>query len=176
MNKINLIGLRRAAIFTLLPLMACVTEDYDDGENAGLQPGDALPSFTVTMNDGSRMETADLSGRPSLILFFTTSCADCRRELPVIQRIYDNYSHAIGFMAISRGESDPAISRYWRENSLTMPYSAQSDRQVYSLFAPSIVPRIYIADSDRIIRHVYTDYPVTEYSTLSSALEALIEY
>ena len=41
--------------------------------------------------------------------------------------------------------------------SFAMPYSPQPDRRVYSLFAPRVIPRIYVSDAQGIIRHMYVD-------------------
>ena len=49
------------------------------------------------------------------------------------------------------------IETYWRDNHLTLPYSAQTDRRVYSLFASSGVPRIYTVDSRLTVTAVFDD-------------------
>lgn len=52
-----------------------------------LQTGDRLPDFEITLDDGSSVSTEMLKGRKSVIVFFSTGCGDCRRELPVVQVI-----------------------------------------------------------------------------------------
>ncbi|MDE6682689.1 MAG: redoxin domain-containing protein, partial [Muribaculaceae bacterium] len=135
-------------IFSLLLLMiasSCITEDEPD--TTSLKPGDKCPEFSVKMHDGSIVTTADLKGEKSIILFFNTSCADCRSELPQMQRVYEHIiaeNIPVRLLCISRAEREESIERFWQENGLTLPYSAQEDRTVYNLFAQSGIPRIYI--------------------------------
>ena len=56
-------------------------------------------------------------------------------------------------MAISREEDEASVAAFWADNGLQMPYSAQTDRSIYNLFATSIIPRIYFC-SDGIVTRI----------------------
>ena len=129
----------------MLTLAGCVTED-EPTEESRVKPGDRLPEFSVVMDDGSRLSTADLRGRESVIVLFNTDCSDCRRELPVIQELQDR-NPGLMIACIAREEGAADIAAYWRANGLTLRYSPQTDRRVYHLFAESVIPRTYVADS-----------------------------
>lgn len=151
---------------------SCIREKMQDG--ADLHPGDLVPDFTVTMSDGTSFSSSDLEGKVSLIMFFHTGCPDCRAELPVIQKIYDEYRLSIAVCCISREEPDRSIREYWQENGLTLPYSAQEGREIYSLFANAGVPRVYVIGRDRTIFSMYDDSPVATYPELEAdVLECL---
>ncbi len=62
------------------------------------------------------------------------------------------------FVCISREEGEASVKAYWEENGFTMPYSAQTDRSVYNLFASSGIPRRYEADENLVITHVAEGY------------------
>ena len=77
-------------LFVLAVFGSCISEDADKGsQGANLVVGDSLPTFQVTMNDGSTVSTADLLGSVSVVVFFSVDCGDCRVELPVVQRLWD---------------------------------------------------------------------------------------
>lgn len=135
--------------------------------------GDRLPDFSVIMSDGSEVNTSSLAGKVSCIVFFHTGCPDCRSILPDIQRLYDIYSGEVEFVCISREEPESLIAPFWDSEGLTMPFSPQEDRTVYSLFASERIPRVYISDRDRTVRYVFSDSPVPGYGELCSALESL---
>lgn len=119
-----------------------------------LQVGDRLPEFEITLNNGDMVTTESLRGSESVIVFFNTFCVDCRRELPELQKLYDEcilQNRPIRFICISREEGAASVAKFWEENNLTMPYSAQTDRRVYNLFASSGIPRLYEADKDLVI-------------------------
>ena len=152
-----------------ISLSACITEDeeMDDGKN--LVVGDRIPSFSIVMNDGSRVEDEDLLGKVSLIVFFNTACKDCQQELPVLQRFYEAFPQ-YPLLCISREESAVSIAHYWEQASFTMPYSVQEDRKIFQLFASQTIPRIYVVDEEGIIRMIFTDNPLASYDDLVKAV------
>lgn len=153
-------------------VVGCIKE-REKGADLGV--GDVIPDFEVTMSDGSVVSGEDLRQGVSCIVFFNTSCPDCRAELPEIQRLYDEYAlKGVYFALISRSESMDDIEGYWTANGLEMPFSAQETRYVYSLFAKSGIPRVYMSEKGGIIRHVFADNPVPAYDELKSALSGLM--
>lgn len=167
MMRLNII------LLTAFCLLASCIKEKTSGND--LKPGDRLPEFSVTMSDGSLVTDKDLGEGVSCIVFFYTGCPDCQKVLPEIQKIYDEYSaHGVSFALISREETYDTVLPYWQKNGFTMPFSAQSDRSVYELFAMTRVPRVYMV-KDGIIRNVFTDDPVPGYEMLSGALRLLME-
>ncbi len=142
----------------VVPLMfvlpACVTDDVPDTAPS-VAPGDRLPQFSLTLSDGARLSTGDLAGSPSVIVFFNTSCADCQRELPVIDAVSRSVGSHAHFIAIAREESQESIGKFWQQHDMTMPYSPQSDRAIYSLFARWGIPQVFVADAALVVREVF---------------------
>lgn len=156
--------------------MACMGSDPDNHEGANLGVGDALPSFVVTMNNGASVASTDLLGHTSVIVFFSTSCPDCQKELPELQRLWDATDRAVTpILLISRAQGQTEIERYWQSQGLNMLYSPQSDRTIYHLFATSRIPRIYISDSKGIIRYIHTDEVLPTCETLQTELKTIKE-
>ena len=127
-------------------LSACTEED----EGWSLKAGDPVPQFKVTMNDGSVVTTESLRGHTSVIVFFNTTCSDCRQELPIIQRAYEEHPD-IQFVCIAREQDAADIAEYWAAHNLTLPYAAQTDRYVYNKFASATIPRVYVISPELII-------------------------
>ena len=115
--------------YFIIGFLSLVSSCVNEKEDAGMQPdavevGDMLPEFTVVMNDGRTVESGSLQGQPSFILFFNTACGDCRRELPLVQQMYERYGAdgRMVFMAISREQDALAVGEYWADNGLTIPF------------------------------------------------------
>ncbi|MCM1369585.1 MAG: TlpA family protein disulfide reductase [Candidatus Amulumruptor caecigallinarius] len=150
----NKILLCMAGFVMSLLFAECVTDKDEPG--SGLGVGDAIPYFSIVMNDGSTLTSYDLLGREAVICFFNTECPDCQRELPMLQTEYDKSLATPGsnmiYVCISREEDAESVDKYWREHSLTLPWSAQTDRSIYNLFADTGIPRVYrISPDGRII-------------------------
>lgn len=152
-------------------LISCLGDEGEEG-TVNLKAGDAVPAFSVIMDNGRAVTDELLKGTVSLIVFFNTGCPDCREELPVLQKIYEEYGPKINMVCISREEGTHDIAEYWKDNHFTLPYSAQENRAVYYMFAKSGIPRVYIVDKTLVIRNVFTDKPVASFEDLSSAIEA----
>lgn len=159
---------------------SCVTED--DPEFVGLGVGDSLPSFTVTLSDGTVVTSlapeaapagaVSLAGKRVLVELFNTTCPDCQESLPVINDVYLSMKDEpdVFVFAIAREEEGAELAAYWDENRLSLPYSPQPDRSVYELFANTGIPRIYITSTSGTITSAFgpNDSP-----TLSTLLHLL---
>ncbi|MCH5225723.1 MAG: TlpA family protein disulfide reductase [Muribaculaceae bacterium] len=156
--------------FFSIAIGGCVNDKEPDGPN--LAAGDMLPEFSVVMNNGTLVSTSGLKGKTSAIIFFNTGCFDCRRELPVVEKLWLAFkdSPEVEIIPISREETAEDIKSYWDENGFTMPWSAQENREIYSKFAASGIPRIYISNPSGVITSVYDDFDLPSLQTLTSAL------
>ena len=137
-------------------LGGCSSIHEDDGDVVEkVKVGDRVPSFTVDVVDNgvhTTFSTAHLSGE-TVIVFFSTLCGDCKRELPELNDYYLRHKDDAGFqmIAISRGEGEEMVAPFWEEYDLQIPYSAQTDRHIYDLFASSVVPRVYFVSAQGIV-------------------------
>lgn len=128
-----------------LAVSGCVKEEEEPVVSLGV--GDAVPRFSVTLNDGSVFDFSVMQQYPCVVVFFDTSCPDCRAALPIVQTVSTHKSFTskdIRFVCIARAEGEASIASFWETEHLTLPYSPQSDRSVYNLFANSVIPRIYV--------------------------------
>ena len=139
-----------------------------------LEAGDALPQFSVRMNNGTRVRTADLLGQPSVIVFFSVDCIDCRHLLPQIQKLWD-MDLGLPIVLIARKNTTADIVPFWAFSEFTMTYSPQRSRRIYSRFAPSRIPRIYISDDQGIIRYIHADEHLPSAWELADEIESLTQ-
>ncbi|MBQ9705288.1 MAG: TlpA family protein disulfide reductase [Paludibacteraceae bacterium] len=133
----------------------------------------------MKMNDGGVVSDESLAGQAALIVFFHTGCADCRQELPVIDSFYRTAGTgdpilgklpSVQVVCISREEEEDEVAAYWQEQGLSMPYSAQADRKVYSLFASSRIPRLYMTDRYGVITALWDDRQMPSLQDLLAAI------
>lgn len=150
---------KRQILMLLAPLILCITSCVTDKEEPEwfLMAGDMLPQFEVTTIDGNRVSSTDSYYTELVIVFFNTTCPDCQRELPILQKQYEDNlmlpdEDRSQYICIAREEGAKDIEKYWNENHLTIPVSAQEDRKIYSKFASVGIPRIFYAKNGVIIK------------------------
>ncbi len=158
----------------LLLTYGCIKEDDVEMEEI-VMVGDKLPDFEIVMSDSTIVTAVALRKSVSVVMFFHTSCPDCRQVLPIVQRLYDEYAtKGVVFALISREEEATSIADFWEMNGLTLPYSPQKDRWIYELFAYRRVPRIYVSDSEGYVKSIFTDDPMPTYEAMNEALQHVV--
>lgn len=131
--------------------------------------GDRLPHFEVELSDGRRISDEILAGQHSVVVLFSIACSDCRRYLPVVEALHKERPD-VEIICIARSETAPILSEYWAANSLTLPYSPQSDDSVYKLFATGGVPRTYVCDNSLTVVAEWDDRPLPSLGELLDAI------
>ena len=119
--------------FTLL-LLSCIKDEKEDVINY-IEENDKLPEFTVKSPTGEELHSDDLSGNTTLLVFFVTTCGDCKRELPKIDSVWNEMKDHPTFrlVTISRGETTEVVNAF------------------FSLFANSTIPRVYLVNRENIV-------------------------
>jgi thiol-disulfide isomerase/thioredoxin len=108
------------------------------------------PSFFLDDLAGSRH---DLSGTPAplvLVHFFATWCEPCREELPALQRLSDRGKESsLAVFAISVGEPDLRVRRFFEPMPLTFPVLLDRDKEVAKTWRVETLPTTYVLDGAR---------------------------
>ena len=153
------------AMLLCLTCIGCSSVVDDDEVVERVRVGDRVPAFTVnvlTPADGgairSTFSTSELRGETVIVLFHT-SCPDCQRELPRLNEYYMQHIQDEDFqmVAISREEDEQSVADFWAAKGLQIPFSAQTDRSIYDLFASSIIPRVYFVSAQGIVTRVFVE-------------------
>lgn len=139
--------------------MGCGSIHEEDDVVERIVVGSRVPIFSVNVVDYEGLTTSFSTNRlygETVIVFFSTQCKDCQRELPELNDYYLKHKDDEGFqmVAISRAEGEQSVADFWSANNLQIPYSAQEDRKIYDLFASSVIPRVYFVSSSGIITKV----------------------
>ena len=142
-----------------LILWGCGSIHEEDDVVERIVVGSRVPIFSVNVVDYEGLTTSFSTNRlygETVIVFFSTQCKDCQRELPELNDYYLKHKDDNGFqmVAISRAEGETMVAPFWKEYHLQIPYSAQTDRHIYDMFASSVIPRVYFVSSSGIITKV----------------------
>jgi peroxiredoxin len=131
----------------------CSVGENQTDKSSIVKIGDKIPSFTVPGIDGE-FSSSEFIGKKSILVFFQTTCPDCQRELPVIEQLWNSVKNDDGILVvtIARAQTEATVGAYWASEGFTMPWYYDIDKSVYSLFADSYVPRIYVIDSSGTVR------------------------
>jgi peroxiredoxin len=110
----------------------------------------AAPAFSLAGPAGGSVSLE--SGRPTLLVFWTTWCGVCRQELPVINRMAPEFQkRGIAVVAIHVGESND-IAEYLRTNQIDVTTAVDPDGTVGQSYHVSGVPKLVLIGADGKIK------------------------
>lgn len=113
--------------------------------------------FTLTDQFGNPHTLSDYRGKTVFLNFWATWCPPCRREMPEIQMLYDEYSSEedpsvviLGIAAPEYGneESVDGIAAFLEENSYTYPVLMDEGGVVFTDYGVYSYPTTFMIDKD----------------------------
>ncbi|MCK5399601.1 TlpA family protein disulfide reductase [bacterium] len=105
--------------------------------------------------DGNEKTLEDFRGKVVFLNFWTTWCRPCRKEMPSIQSLYDEFKDKnVEFLCMTY-EDRETIMKFWNEKDYTFPiYSYEVNTP--ELFKTKGIPATFIIDRNGkiILKHV----------------------
>lgn len=127
-----------------------VKGNVDGGDSLAYTKGDQFQSFALSDMNQETVELGDViaNNKITWINFWATWCGPCRREMPMMAELYDQYSgQGLGMVAISVGEAPETVRSYL--NDYPVPFTVLTDpdnTQVQALNI-KILPTSFLVDS-----------------------------
>jgi len=149
-------------------------------EGSKLKKGQPAPDFTLQDLDGKTWKLSELKGKKIVMIdFWATWCNICKREMPILQKVYEEYrGKGVEFFGIALEENIAGIRKVIKEKGVTYPILVDKDTKVateiYQLSGP--IPFKLIVDKSGTIvyDHVgdYVDYPPEIVDVFDQLLDA----
>jgi peroxiredoxin len=108
----------------------------------GTSVGQYPPDFTlVDAITGEEVSLSDYAGQPVLILFLTTWCPSCEKEMPGVQAMYEKY-YDQGFVVIGvgLGASRSALRTYAGRFGINFPLLSDWEHDIGSAYGAKYIP------------------------------------
>ena len=173
-------GIVAAAALMLGIQLCCATPSAAALDGSKLKKGQQAPDFTLQDLEGKTWKLSDLKGKKIVMIdFWATWCNICKREMPVLERVYKEYkAKGVEFFGIALDENIAGIKKVVKEKGVTYPILVDRDTKVateiYQLSGP-IPYKVVIDLSGTIVYdHVgdYVDYPPEIVDVFDQLLEA----
>lgn len=156
---------------------SCISEPGEDSDQSTIVAiGDEAPDFTVEMTDSRQITLSDLRGSVVMLYFWSADCPMCQEEMRVVQHaVIDRIAgKQIHYLPIARDGRRDAIEKFCRDYGCDFAVGLDPDRAIYTLYATSFVPRMFIIDRDGTIRASYVEYDTDQLGEIVSAAENLL--
>ncbi len=148
------------ALLTLVALVSC-GKDAPQAETpapvAAAAKGSPAPDFTLAKVGGGSMSLSDLRGQAVIIDFWDTWCPPCRRALPHLQELHDEYD-GLTVVGVAFGrEGAPAVQKFLADRNMTFPCVLMDEQfnVARSYGGVQSIPTTFLVDPQGVIREIW---------------------
>jgi len=123
----------------------------------GLQVGLRAPDFTLQAMDGKQYRLSEIAGQPVLINYWATWCIPCKAELPILQKLYQEYQpKGLVILTVDAIEQDSAdnVQGIISQFGLTFPVLLDHGGQFAGLYQAIFFPTTLLVDASGVIREI----------------------
>jgi cytochrome oxidase Cu insertion factor (SCO1/SenC/PrrC family)/thiol-disulfide isomerase/thioredoxin len=131
--------------------------------------GGLAPVFQVNALGGGKVGTADFSGKPLVLNFWATSCAPCRKELPLLQK--EAARQQVALLLVDERDSESAARAFLGQVDVNAPVASDPDGSVGRLYGVAVLPVTVFIRADGTIEGKYLGQ--TDAAVLGDHLAAL---
>jgi len=118
-------------------------------------PGYLAPDFAFEDLEGNTVRLSELRGKPVLLNFWATWCPPCRKEIPDLQRFYEQYGDRITLLGIDWGEDVEEVKRFLERYGATYTNLLDKDGKFFVRYRLTGLPTSYWIDEEGIIRGMW---------------------
>jgi len=153
---------RNAKLVDVLPI---------PGQQGSFLLNHPAPDFELKTLDGERVRLRDLRGKPVLLSFFASWCGPCRRELPGVVKLQEEFKDQ-GLQVLGVNDEGKGTARHFAEKAgLTFTILDDSSAKVNRLYHVRSIPTAFLIDRDgKVVRFLNGG---RDYDTLRAALEGV---
>lgn len=115
-----------------------------------LQPGTEAPDFTLAAPDGTSYSLSDFRGSYVVLDFWASWCPDCRKDIPEMNRLHDEYGKNIRFVSVSFDDKKDSWTCCIETNGMDWLHLSELKKwkttEVSRLYNIQWIPAMYIID------------------------------
>lgn len=137
---------------------------------------DAAPDFTLASNTGDNVRLAEQRGKVVMLNFWASWCGPCRKEMPLLDAMYQRYS-AAGFVlyGVNVEEDNTDAKKLIKELGVTFPILYDTESKASSLYNVDAMPTTVVIDKKGQIRFVNRGYKAGDENKYRDQIRELIK-
>ena len=111
--------------------------------------GQVAPDFVLRSADGQLVKLSDLHGKVVWVNFWASWCVPCKKELPDIQKLYDEKKAAgLEVLAVNWQEDVETATAFFASRNLDLPLLLDRQGSVYDQYRLQGLPDSFFIDRD----------------------------
>ncbi len=121
--------------------------------------GASAPDFALKSSSGKNLRLSEHRGEVVMINFWATWCGPCRQEMPLLNRLHEQYRKA-GFtlLGVNVDDKPQAAQDMARQLGVGFPLLFDSDKQVSRRYDVDAMPTTLLIDRAGKVRHIHRGF------------------
>ena len=152
--------------------------------SAGVAPAsepepEAFPAFDFTLTDqyGNTHTLSDYKGKVVFLNFWATWCSNCVKEMPAIEKLYEEYGDQIVIVGVNVGEDEDTIDTFIEAKNYSFPVACDTESNISNLYPSAGIPYTVIIGKDGLVTETFLGAKDadSQYTKLRRALQEAYE-
>jgi thiol-disulfide isomerase/thioredoxin len=122
------------------------------GQTGSFLLNHAAPDFELKTLEGERVHLSELRGHPVLLSFWASWCGPCRRELPGVAKVSEDFKDKLLVFGVN-DEGKGVARQYLAKANLPIATLDDSGLKVHRLYRVRAIPSVFLIDGDgKVVR------------------------
>lgn len=133
------------------------------------------PDFTLKNDAGENIRLAEQRGKVVMLNFWASWCGPCRKEMPLLDEMYQRYNK-VGFelYGINVEQDTAAAKKLLKDLGVTLPVLYDPESKVSKLYKVDAMPTTVMIDKNGEIRYVNRGYKAGDEEKYRDQIQTLI--
>jgi thiol-disulfide isomerase/thioredoxin len=117
--------------------------------------GKDAPAFNVKGLDGKSYTLASLKDKPVLLDFWATWCGPCRKSLPILEKMYQDFKdQGLVILGVDGGEDRAIVEEFLKKTPAVYPIVLGSDADILKDYSIDAFPTFVLIGRDgKVVAH-----------------------
>ena len=171
------------SVFILIGCSGGQSNDTSSGKKSGKRSsalhqemaiGSEAPDFSV---NGETFTLSDKKGQVILLNFWATWCSNCVKEMPAIEKLYEEYGNQVVIIGVNVGEDKSTVDAFIDTKNYTLPIAYDTESNISNLYPSAGIPYTVIIGKDGLVTETFLGAKDadSQYTKLRRALQEAYE-
>lgn len=137
--------------------------------------GARAPEIGLRDLDGNSITIGGLRGKVVLVDFWASWCEPCADEMPVLERLYQQYrGQGFTIVGVSQDRDVANVRQFLSRHRVSFPIAHDGAHQVAGRYSPPRMPSSYLIDRNGVVRFVHEGYRAGDAQVLEREIRGLL--